>query len=141
MKRLNRYEPGPSGTFRFQRVHTLDASQEAVGARASEAQAQIANLEAGRRPMHRLLAERLAPAYFPHDFAGQPALAVEKVWRAWFATVAAYGSPAMQRSAADLKAARDSWSPGPLFDAASPHAPAPAVALPAGFDVPKAVNQ
>lgn len=116
MNKLDRYDPGKPGTFRFHRVMNLDQTQDQVGALCNPPlrQAQIFFLEAGRTAMHNKLAERLAQGFFAELFQQNRKLACDAVWSCWFATIAAYGSPKLRSRANALKETRG-FLPGPLW--------------------------
>lgn len=136
MNKLDRYDPGRPGTFRWIRVLDLGQTQEATGAQCVPPlrQAQVFFLEAGRMAMHRRLAETIAQGYFAAQWQSNPARAVEKVWAAWFATVSAHGSPKLKARANALKDALGFNLP--ILQAGQPQAPAPVSALPTGIAVP-----
>lgn len=96
-------------------------------------QPAINRFENARDGMTHARARQLAPAYFATLWnsrdADQQALAINGVWRLWFANVEAHGSPAMKQAAAELKA---NWTEYPWEE--------PAVGLFAGQAVKEAVG-
>ncbi len=114
---------GVRGTARWRRMCDLKGVSQTTIAKLCKPATQqpaINRFENAKDALTWERARQLAPAYFAELWNSRDperqALAVNGVWKLWFANVAAYGSAAMKQAARDLQA---NWTEYPWEEPAT----------------------